>query len=99
MMQHSCANGIIFNPDTLQCDFPRNSGCDTAIRTPQIPRALDCTGGQQYSPHITNCNQYYICVNETPQLMTCPRGQVWQNNRGRCEILLKDSECNGRISS
>lgn len=100
MMQHACAQGIIFNPDTLQCDFAANAGCD-ARRTPQIPRTFNCSSGQKFSPHVTNCNQYLICVNETlsPQLMTCPTGQIWNNNRARCENPTLSSPCNGRIST
>lgn len=96
MMQHACANGIVFNPDTLQCDFARNTGCDL-IRTPQIPRiGIDCSS-QRFSPHLTNCNQYFICINGIPQLMTCPFNQIWNNNRAKCEVISFDNECNGRI--
>lgn len=100
MMQHTCANGIIFNPDTLQCDFAANTGCD-ARRTAQIPRTFDCSLGQKFSPHVTNCNQYLICINGDlkPQLMTCPHGQIWNNNRARCEVQTASTPCNGRIAS
>lgn len=97
MIQHTCANGIVFNSDTLQCDFAQNSGCDV-IRLPQIPRAVNCSSGQSFYPHLTNCNQYYLCIHETPQIMTCPNGQIWMNNRGRCETPTASSQCNGRIA-
>lgn len=41
LIQHTCASGIHFNPDTLQCDYPQNANCRASrIVIQQTPVSL-----------------------------------------------------------
>lgn len=85
LIQHSCANGIHFNPETLQCDFTHNVRCRVSrIVIPQTPLLPDCISDQDYFPNLVNCRQYYKCVEEKPQLMDCQNGFLWDNKKLRC---------------
>lgn len=86
LIQHSCASGIHFNPETLQCDFQQNVNCRSQrVVVPQTPLLPECTGGQNFFPNLVNCKQYYICVNKVPQLMDCPEGYLWDNKKLKCD--------------
>ena len=87
LIQHSCATGIYFNSETLQCDFAHNVQCRLMrIPIPQTPLLPDCSApGPNYFPNLVNCKQYYVCVHQKPQLMDCPAGHLWDNKRLKCE--------------
>lgn len=85
LIQHSCARGIHFNPETLQCDFVHNARCRvTRIVIPQAVLLPDCSTGEDFFPNLVNCKQYYICVDKKPQLMNCPSGYLWDNRKLAC---------------
>lgn len=86
LIHHTCANGIHFNPASLQCDFPQNVQCrSNHILIPQTPLLPDCSYGESHFPNLINCNQYYLCVNDEPKPMKCPTGQLWNNEKKKCE--------------
>lgn len=86
LVSHTCASGIHFNPETMQCDYPQNVECRlTRIVVPQTPLLPDCSSGANYFPNLVNCKQYYRCVNNLPQLMDCQRGHLWNNIKMKCE--------------
>lgn len=93
LIQHSCASGIFFNSKIMQCDKPINTNCysgDTSTNNPpnivpQTPPPPNCRSGQQFFPSIVNCRQYFICIRETPILMTCPREKLWNSRIMQCD--------------
>jgi hypothetical protein len=85
-VQLSCAQGVNFNPDTLQCDLPQNVRCRlTRIVIPQTPLLPDCSSEDEFFPNLINCKQYYQCINHIPKLMDCPVNQLWNNQKLACE--------------
>lgn len=85
LIQHSCANGVHFNPETLQCDLAKNARCRlTRIVIPQTPLLPACTSEQDFLPNLINCKQYYKCDGKKPQLMDCPNGYLWDNKKLKC---------------
>lgn len=88
LIQHYCAPGIHFNPDTLQCDFQQNARCrSNRIVSPQMPLLPNCSEDDQlYFPNLVNCTQFYFCVNNSPQLMNCPDDYIWNNRKLKCEV-------------
>lgn len=86
LIQHTCANGIRFNPDTLECDFPQNVQCrNNQILIPQTPLLPDCSYGETHFPNLVSCNQYFMCVKDEPRAMKCPTGHLWNNQNKKCE--------------
>ncbi|KAG0700419.1 Peritrophin-1 [Chionoecetes opilio] len=99
-----CSEGLVFNPDIENCDFPGNYQCPTTApplcqcgecRYPvegecnafydssQFP-CVDCSGGQQYFPHPTNCRMFIQCAPYGPQPMPCGNDTIWDQRLLTC---------------
>jgi hypothetical protein len=84
-----CSQGLHFNPRLEQCDRPENAQCE--IRAPpthplpNFPPVPTCRPGNTFFPSLTECNRYFMCVNNTPILMTCPRGFLWNDRIRMCD--------------
>nr|AII81930.1 chitinase [Blattella germanica] len=73
------------------------STIDPTITTPSFPPSETTTDATTGGPTVTpscananfypaaNCNQYYMCNQGTPILMTCPSGTVWVQEGIRCD--------------
>ncbi|KAL1492113.1 hypothetical protein ABEB36_012603 [Hypothenemus hampei] len=61
----------------------------TTIKPPTyLPESCS---GNQFQPHPTDCNQYYLCNQGEYTLQACPSGLFWNN--GHCDWP-ENSDCN-----
>lgn len=67
----------------------------TTTRKPQIPNESippsddddqhPVTCSEQFSPHPSDCNKYYLCDNGHPLLQSCPAGLHWNKQSNNCD--------------
>lgn len=63
--------------DTRPTRAPVNPVKTTAAPYNPDHRPIDCTKGEEYFPHETDCNKYYWCFQGVPHLELCGPGTVW----------------------
>ncbi|XP_076044172.1 chitinase-3-like protein 1 [Oratosquilla oratoria] len=74
-----CAPGSLFDQRLPGCNW------EYAVDITSC-RYWNCIVDHTYYPS-TNCQQYYLCVNGGPQLMTCPSETFWNQNVLGCDHL------------
>jgi len=70
----SCPEGLLYNANTEQCDWPENVTCPD----------VECADG--IYPHEDNCNQFYQCANgHRYEDQDCPEGLLYNEANKQCD--------------
>ncbi|XP_058838639.1 probable chitinase 10 isoform X2 [Topomyia yanbarensis] len=97
LILHSCGQGVYWNTDTNQCDFPYNTNCSNlpnpakpetstpSIGTTTASTLPNCRGTEIFHPSIEHCAKYYICIGSSPILMSCPSDYLWNPAISQCD--------------
>lgn len=83
---------VIETPEKTTTKRPTTT--TTTIR-PQIPHESipstdddsqpPATCSEQFTPHPSDCNKYYLCDNDHPLLQSCPAGLHWNKQSKNCD--------------
>ncbi|XP_042889196.1 balbiani ring protein 3-like isoform X1 [Penaeus japonicus] len=89
---------------------PRSCACQGHVNATSRPvidfPCVDCSSGQQYWQHPSDCRKFIQCAPYGPQEMPCGEGTVWDQNLLTCNhewatqcltgnFLLADGSCSG----
>lgn len=89
---------------------PRSCGCQGNVDVTKPPvidyPCVDCSTGQQYWQHPSDCRKFIQCTSYGPQEMPCGEGTVWDQNLLTCNhvwatecltgnFLLTNGSCSG----
>lgn len=91
----NCAPGTLFNPKTLECDYPEKVQCVTGPRQSILlhhyeefteetqPGCLEGFSG--IIPHYTDCSKFINCDRGRENVMDCPPGTLFDVNSNNCD--------------
>ncbi|XP_066153611.1 uncharacterized protein [Euwallacea fornicatus] len=99
----NCAPGTLFNPTTLECDYPQKVEClsmsavnsadsqkSAKIQTYRQAQCLkDFTG---LIPHYSDCSKFFQCNNGQQTPRDCPPGTLFDTNLNICNHA-KETTC------
>ena len=88
----NCATGTLFNPETLECDFPHKVTCISGPRTPlehqnilsEENQATCPSGFSGLIPHYTDCSKFINCNNGIEIVMDCAPGTLFDVKSNIC---------------
>lgn len=105
-----CPEGLAFNIDTYQCDWPDlvadcnaeaylGFTCPESDFADQEKKEIDISpeGELQYFRHPDSCKKYFVCVNGHPRLYSCGRYLAFNAETKLCDFYNKIPECYARI--
>ncbi|CAG9815213.1 unnamed protein product [Phaedon cochleariae] len=91
----NCAPGTLFNPKTLECDFPDKVECVTgprqnslgnSIRVPKSVHQANCPEGfSGLIPNYTDCSKFISCNDGNSMPMDCPPGTLFDTSQNICD--------------
>ncbi|CAD7080519.1 unnamed protein product [Hermetia illucens] len=86
-----CPEGLHFNVESSQCDYPEFAKCQLISDTSAIPSICPAFGVETKGiPKI--CSKYIQCVHGRPYVRSCPKFLFWSESRKRCDYA-HNSEC------
>ncbi|XP_013105730.2 protein obstructor-E isoform X2 [Stomoxys calcitrans] len=104
-----CPDGLAFNIDTYQCDWPdlaKDCNAEAFLGFVCPPSEedegktnVDVTpeGELRYFPHPNSCKKYFVCVNGHPRLYTCGRYLAFNPESKLCDFYRNIPECYARL--
>ncbi|GFR09125.1 uncharacterized protein TNCT_333271 [Trichonephila clavata] len=63
---------------------------------PTTPKPFVCPSSEGFFPHERNCGKYYLCINNQPEVRICPKGQLYDIDKKRCNDE-EETNCGKRI--
>nr|QCQ82719.1 sechitinase 13 [Spodoptera exigua] len=85
-VQHKCAPGLLFNPDTMICDWEKNVKCgDRMIPGGEKKSDKVCSDSHYVVFAHENCNQFYDCTTGALVVRNCPPGLHFNPSLGVCD--------------
>ncbi|KAL3288480.1 hypothetical protein HHI36_002923 [Cryptolaemus montrouzieri] len=86
-----CPKTLLFNPETLQCDYPENVKCaNSSVQQTFGSAACEPVGDLQRNPQ--NCSQFYECTEQGYVLLNCPATLYFNPNTKQCDYA-RNVEC------
>ncbi|XP_065085722.1 probable chitinase 10 [Ochlerotatus camptorhynchus] len=97
LILHSCGQGVYWNSESNQCDFPERTNCSNlpnpakpetstpSIGTTTVSKLPNCRSTEIFHPSIEDCSKYYICIGSAPILMSCPSDYLWNSDISQCD--------------
>nr|CAI5829392.1 unnamed protein product [Callosobruchus analis] len=91
----NCAPGTLFNPKTLECDYPEKVECVTGPRQNTIAKTRSAKSISQPKcpedftgliPNYTDCSKFINCNNGQSMSQDCPPGTLFDMNRNLCDF-------------
>ncbi|XP_059622853.1 protein obstructor-E-like [Phlebotomus argentipes] len=65
----TCPDDLLFNPNTLQCDFSYNVDCrDASVEKLEKNHCAEHSADRHY------CSKYYFCFDDRQREFSCPEG-------------------------
>ncbi|CAG9862414.1 unnamed protein product [Phyllotreta striolata] len=101
----NCAPGTLFNPKTLECDFPDKVECVTGptsnvLQNLRVVKSIDqasCPEGfSGIIPDYFDCSKFINCDNGKPNKMDCAPGTLFDMNKNMCDYPDKCTCFNGQ---
>ncbi|XP_044261620.1 uncharacterized protein LOC123009400 [Tribolium madens] len=97
----NCAPGTLFNPKTLECDFPEKVYCisgprQSILKSAKVIKQVGCP--KEFSgliPNYTDCSKFINCVSGIENFMDCPPGTLFDINKNICDFPYKATCFNG----
>uniref|UniRef100_A0A1B0DLW3 Chitin-binding type-2 domain-containing protein n=1 Tax=Phlebotomus papatasi TaxID=29031 RepID=A0A1B0DLW3_PHLPP len=82
----TCSNGLHFNPNTFQCDFPYNANCQYNHEEHNYCTAYSDNGNKNFFfvPDAHKCSRYYFCYNGQQKEFVCPEGSHFDPFNNYC---------------
>ncbi|KAJ8916664.1 hypothetical protein NQ315_000309, partial [Exocentrus adspersus] len=91
----NCAPGTLFNPTTLECDFPAKVECVTGRqnsitlqtkRSRSVVQATCPDGFTGLIPNYTDCAKFINCNNGQQAALDCPPGTLFDTTQNICNF-------------
>ncbi|XP_056636220.1 peritrophin-1-like [Diorhabda sublineata] len=86
-----CPSGLLFNVDTIQCDWPENVDCSNVSSTTtqssddeEIAPECSSDDSESYIPN-SDCTKFWQCSDGRAILQECPSGLLFNNNTNYCD--------------
>ncbi|XP_044745241.1 chondroitin proteoglycan-2-like isoform X1 [Coccinella septempunctata] len=79
-----CNAGLLFNPDTLQCEFPAHVKCATE-QPKEVMDLAPCTKLDKLIPDPKNCSRFYECTQAGWVGLFCYPGLYFNPVTSRCD--------------
>ncbi|XP_064214349.1 uncharacterized protein LOC655370 isoform X2 [Tribolium castaneum] len=100
----NCAPGTLFNPKTLECDFPEKVYCisgprQSILRQEKSAKIKQIGCPKEFSgliPNYTDCSKFINCVSGIENFMDCPPGTLFDINKNICDFPYKATCFNGK---
>uniref|UniRef100_A0A146M7V2 Peritrophin-1 n=3 Tax=Lygus hesperus TaxID=30085 RepID=A0A146M7V2_LYGHE len=85
-----CPEGLAFNQDTLECDWPDLvPTCDA-----EAFLGFRCPDNLPESRHASGqCDKYFVCLNGRPRLLRCPSKEAFNPETWSCEDAKNVRNC------
>lgn len=100
-----CPEGLAWSKDTYRCDWPEEvPDCDAeaflGFRCPPEP-LLDGIGSGEHKayPSPSDCQRYFVCVNNKPRLYNCGEGNAYNELINTCDGIENVTRCANQVPS
>ncbi|KAJ8982219.1 hypothetical protein NQ317_013521 [Molorchus minor] len=101
----NCSPGTLFNPNSLECDFPDKVECITGPRENTLEGMRSQKSTSQPTcptefvglmPNYTDCSKFVNCNNGQHFSMDCPPGTLFDIDQNICDFTYKATCFNGQ---
>ncbi|XP_059047489.1 protein obstructor-E-like [Achroia grisella] len=96
----TCPEGLAFSSESYRCEWPDEvADCDAeaflGFRCPEVPvsRELGPPVGYRYYRSDTNCQKYFICIENRPRALSCGGDSAFDELTSTCVSADEVSSC------
>lgn len=83
---YSCPSGLLFNPDTRNCDSPINVNCMAPMEDRKYQYDCESKNHGYYLDPGSNCTRYYSCMDGEALVFVCPPGKLFNQMNMACDL-------------